>query len=172
MGWAHKGPDGPQHNLRAMVNLWLPQACSQQPRDNLSPQWSNSCVNCMWILVRMNQTLLTLLNTLSEEVQAHWEEQLPAILQAYNNTVHSRTGYTPHFLMVGRHARLPIQCVLGSQMSQDRWITGCSIMMGSSWRTFSLFPQEITWKVGRSLGPHAFCIKLKNPLIRQTLYFL
>ena len=157
MGWAHKGPDGPQHSLRAMEtplqNLWLPQACSQQPRDNLSPQWSNSCVNCIGILVRINQTLLTLLNTLSEKVQAHWEEQLPAILQAYNNTVHSRTGYTPHFLMVGRHARLPIQCVLRSQMSQDRWITGCSIMMGPPGGLFNCFRRRSHGKLADRWDP-------------------
>lgn len=63
---------------------------------------------------RLNQTLLTLLNSLSTEAQEHWARYLPELVHAYNNTVHSSTSYTPFFLMFGRHARLPVDLVTGA----------------------------------------------------------
>ena len=42
------------------------------------------------------------------------------MLQAYNNTLHRTTGLTPHFLVFGRHARLPVD-----------WINGVTIQGGA-----------------------------------------
>lgn len=69
---------------------------------------------------RFNQTLLGLLSSLSVEEQGQWPMRLPALVQAYNNTVHSTTGLTPHFVVFGRHARLPVDLCLGVQPPQKR----------------------------------------------------
>lgn len=69
---------------------------------------------------RFNQTLLALLSSLPAESQAQWPARLPALVQAYNNTVHGSTGLTPHFVVFGRHARLPVDLGLGVQPSQPR----------------------------------------------------
>ncbi|XP_025756395.1 uncharacterized protein LOC112842954 [Oreochromis niloticus] len=62
---------------------------------------------------RMNQTLLHMLRSLESERQQRWPEYLPELLQAYNNTVHSATGYAPSYLMFGRHLRQPVDLSLG-----------------------------------------------------------
>lgn len=62
---------------------------------------------------RINQTLLYMLRSLQASKQNHWHEYLSELVHVYNNTTHSATGYTPSFLMFGRHLRLPVDVVLG-----------------------------------------------------------
>ena len=41
-------------------------------------------------------------------------------MQVYNNTIHSSTGLTPHFVVFGRHARLPVDLCVEAQPPQER----------------------------------------------------
>lgn len=66
---------------------------------------------------RFNQTLLSLLGTLEAEQQDRWVEYPPSLVLAYNNSVHSTTGYAPSYLMFGRHVRLPTNLLLGTAQS-------------------------------------------------------
>lgn len=65
---------------------------------------------CEWF----NQTLLGLLGTLGTDQQNNWVDCLPALVQAYNNSVHSTTGYALSYLMFGRHVRLPANLLFGT----------------------------------------------------------
>ena len=62
---------------------------------------------------RFNQTLMNMLGTLEEDKKANWKAHLPPLVHAYNATRHESTGFTPHFLMFGRHPRLAIDAFLG-----------------------------------------------------------
>ena len=73
---------------------------------------------------RMNQTLLNMLRTLEAEKQSRWPEYLPELLQAYNNTIHSATGFAPSYLMFGRHLRLPVDVGLGTMQEHPK----CDLM--------------------------------------------
>ena len=52
-----------------------------------------------------HQTLFCMLGKLTKDKKAQWEKHLPEVLQAYNSTWSAVTGYSPHYLMFGRHLR-------------------------------------------------------------------
>ena len=52
--------------------------------------------------------LFHMIGKLSCDKKAQWEQHLPELLQAYNSTQSVVTGYSPHYLMFGRHPRLPV----------------------------------------------------------------
>lgn len=69
---------------------------------------------------RFNHTLLNMMGTLEEDKKRDWKTYVPALVQAYNATKHDSTGYSPFFLMLGRHPRLPIDVVMGIHPEEDQ----------------------------------------------------
>jgi hypothetical protein len=53
--------------------------------------------------VRFNRTFLTMLRTTSSSQPHLWDRFVPALVYAYNNTIHTVTGYTPRFILHGWH---------------------------------------------------------------------
>ena len=62
---------------------------------------------------RFNQTLLNMLGTLEDDQKSDWKSYVPSLVHAYNSTRHESTGYSPHYLMFGRHPRLAVDAFLG-----------------------------------------------------------
>uniref|UniRef100_A0A0V0J9R5 Retrovirus-related Pol polyprotein from transposon 412 n=1 Tax=Schistocephalus solidus TaxID=70667 RepID=A0A0V0J9R5_SCHSO len=61
------------------------------------------------LVERTNRTIHNILLALSKDGHQHdWDIQLPFCLLAYRGTIHSSTGFTPHYLWTGRDLRLPI----------------------------------------------------------------
>ena len=67
---------------------------------------------------RFNRTLLGMLCTLPATQRSQWADNLKKVVQAYNCTRHETTGYSPFFLLFGRHPCLPIDLIFGTE-TQD-----------------------------------------------------
>ena len=58
---------------------------------------------------RANRTLLAMLRKFADDSGTVWEEQLPWLEFAYNDSEQSSTGYTPFFLCTGRNPHTPLR---------------------------------------------------------------
>ena len=65
------------------------------------------------LVERFNSTLITMVRALPESQRHRWRMWLSSLLYIYNSTVQDTTGYSPFFLMFGRHPRLPMDVLLG-----------------------------------------------------------
>ena len=63
---------------------------------------------CNGQVERFHQTLFCMIGKLSCDKKAQWEQHLPELMHAYNSTWLVVTGYSPHYLMFGRHPHLPV----------------------------------------------------------------
>lgn len=57
---------------------------------------------------RLNRSLLNMLSAFVSDSAMDWDEHLPFAVQAYNSSVHSSTGITPHAMVYGHEMRLPV----------------------------------------------------------------
>lgn len=69
---------------------------------------------------RFNQTLIKMLGTLEDKQKEDWKAYVSTLVHAYNATRHDSTGYTPFFLMFGRHPRLAIDAYLGLDSNAEK----------------------------------------------------
>ncbi|MCG8044577.1 MAG: RNase H-like domain-containing protein [Candidatus Thiodiazotropha endolucinida] len=68
---------------------------------------------------RFNQTLLNMLGTLESHQKDDWKSYVAPLVHSYNATRHDSTGYSPFFLMFGRHPRLAIDAYLGLKSPEE-----------------------------------------------------
>ena len=69
---------------------------------------------------RFNRTLLNMLGTLQDNQKADWKSHLSTLTHAYNAATHDSTGFSPFYLMFGRHPRLAVNAFLGIPQSKEQ----------------------------------------------------
>ena len=62
---------------------------------------------------RLNQTLIRMLRTLTQDKKANWKSHVASLVHAYNASRHDSTKYSPFYLMFGRHPRLTVDVLFG-----------------------------------------------------------
>ena len=60
---------------------------------------------------RANRSIEEILRAYVGKRQNDWDERLGMVEFAYNNSVHSSSGYTPFYLCYGRHFVSPVNLV-------------------------------------------------------------
>jgi hypothetical protein len=76
--------------LCKQLRTWLPLSAAYRPQTDGQTE-------------RLNRTFMSLLCATISQFKGDWEKQLPTVVYAYNNTIHSAKGCTPHFLLFGWH---------------------------------------------------------------------
>ena len=69
-----------------------------------------------------NRTIRSLVLALTQQCRMEWDECLPAVMQAYNSTVHASMGYTPSLLMHSRceNPCLPVDLLLTPRLCSSK----------------------------------------------------
>ncbi len=68
---------------------------------------------------RFNSTLLNMLGTLEDKQKENWKKYVPTLVHAYNCTKHDSTGFSPFYMMFGRHPRLPVDLTMGVEFAKS-----------------------------------------------------
>ena len=64
---------------------------------------TNHTIQCNRECKRLNVTLISMIGTLPTEAKINWQEQIPTLVHAYNCSHSNATGFSPFYLMFGRH---------------------------------------------------------------------
>ena len=59
------------------------------------------------------RTLITMLGTLPDDFKSKWTQHISTLVYAYNCTHSNATGFSPYYLLYGRHPLLPIDIEFG-----------------------------------------------------------
>ena len=66
------------------------------------------CLQTNGLCKRYNSTLINMPEILPQEWESNWKSSIVALVPAYNCIHDSSTGFSPYFLVYGRHPWLPI----------------------------------------------------------------
>jgi hypothetical protein len=72
------------------------------------------------LVERWNGTVAQMLRTYQDDNKDDWDEKVPYVTFAYNTSEHSAIKMTPHELLFGAKARLPVEVALGTRPTEER----------------------------------------------------
>ena len=82
------------------------------------------------IIERSNRTIQTMLRSYLDPAHCNtWDDHLPLIQFAYNSSRHTATELTPHYVLFGREARLPLDLMCPMPDAALRWVPPMSYVI-------------------------------------------
>ena len=72
------------------------------------------------LVERLNRTIISMLATVVNDFGGEWEDHLPRVCFAYNTSQQESTGFTPFYLMFGRQARIPLDLMYQTPVTEAR----------------------------------------------------
>ena len=70
---------------------------------------------------RIHRTLNEMLRCVLAKDDDDWDDKLPACLLAYRSSVQATTGFSPHFMTMGREMVLPLDLVYGQKQDEPSY---------------------------------------------------
>ena len=95
---------------------------------------------------RLNRTLVNMLKTLSAKEKGDWRSHLPKLAYAVNSTRNKTTGFSPHYLMFGREAVLPIDQVFRDVVGTSGEIVQSHMKFVRDWENSMKLAYDIAQK--------------------------
>ena len=72
------------------------------------------------LVERLNRTIISMLATVVNDFGGEWEDHLPRVCFAYNTSQQESTGFTLFYLMFGRQARIPLDLMYQTPVTEAR----------------------------------------------------
>ena len=83
------------------------------------------------LVERMNRSLKDMLSKVVNSQQDDWDLRIPQVLLAYRTMVHTSTGFSPHRMMFGREARMPIDLMLPEAPGERKYSSSMEYVEGT-----------------------------------------
>jgi len=140
-------PDSIHSDLgQAFENSVMKKLCDRLGIDktHTTPYHSrgNGCVE------RWHRSLNSMLGKAVATHQTDWPAYLPFVVNAYNTTEHSSTGFYPFFLMFGRKQKTPVDVMLDNPEERGQSLAN----FAERWRRDQLTPANCRFCAGRRMS--------------------
>ena len=110
--------------LCELMGIWKVRTSPYHAQTNRQVEWAH-------------QMLMHMIGKLSKDQKADWPKHLPELVHAYNSTRLAITRYSPHYLMFGHRACLPINfyfpMIWGIEKHWQCQLLCCQVMWRNVW---------------------------------------
>ena len=123
------------------------------------PEGNGSCE-------RFNRTLISMLGTLPDDFKSKWIQHISTLVYAYNCTHSNATGFSPYYLLYGRHQLLPIDIKFGvfvpelSEVITYKYVQELKKRLEDAFQKASAFCEKEAIRSKQLLDRTARCSKL------------
>ena len=123
------------------------------------PEGNGSCE-------RFNRTLISMLGTLPDDFKSRWTQHIGTLVYAYNCTHSNTTGFSPYYLLYGRHPLLPIDIESGvflpelSEMVTYKYIQNLKKRLENAFQKANAFCEKEAVRSKQGFDRIAKCSKL------------
>ena len=119
--------------------------------------------SCEWF----NRILISMLGTLPEEFKAEWMNHVNTLTYAYNCTRRNATGFSPYYLLYGRHPLLPIDIEFGvmtpdlNEVVTSKYVKALQRRLEYAFKKAAKFSKKEAMRSKKRYDKSAKCSKLE-----------